>query len=335
MLRFFQYFVLFIVSLLWMAGCHPALRRVVFEAGLVKDSYRYGDLYRMANLAQFKQPTEVCHQKRAETARTPVHLYIIGDSFTEKERIAAEDFVSEKYERVHWNDSIAVHLNKTKRNILVLQTVERHFREHFSQSIKSLRFATNHLDMPSSQPLGWSEILEKSEEGLVDFLFSGDWALFLKEWKAAINLNWFGRHNDQVALSPNGDYLLFCWDTDSLRITSSFKRLPDDELNSLVESVNKAQQKYLSLGFDEVYLSIIPNKTSIVAPEMGNYNRLVERVQQHPQLKMPIVNIWNYYQQNASTVYAKGDTHWSCQGRAYWLEKVNNQLIKKAALGQL
>jgi hypothetical protein len=76
------------------------------------------------------------------------------------------------------------------------------------------------------------QTLKESEESLTSFLFSGDVFLRFKEWKAAINLNWFGRHNDQIAISPDKKNILFCWDTDSTRITSSFRYLPDNELKN-------------------------------------------------------------------------------------------------------
>jgi hypothetical protein len=336
-----QYTFLFFFSLLWVVGCHPTLRRAAFEAGLTQDSYRYGDLYRLSNLAQFKQPAEVCAKKFANTRpKNNVAVYIIGDSFTEKERINADDFNANGYLRLHWNESLHTKLDTTKRNILVLQTVERHFREHFAVPVRQLiidneRHATpdSQKDYDVQQPNGQDffltmykdaeQVLKESEESLVSFLFSGDFFLRFKEWKAVLNLHYFGRHSDQVALSPDKKNILFCWDTDSTRITSSFKYLPESELTNLVQQVNQTRQYYRKQGFDEVYLSIIPNKTSIVAPEMGNYNHLIERVQQHPSLQTPFIDIWTTFSQHRQTVYSLSDTHWNCHGQTLWLEQVN------------
>lgn len=333
------YIILITFLLLWLVGCNPTLRRTAFELGFTQDSYRYGDLYRLSNLSQFKQLAQNCPKKFIKKdSSNNVALFIIGDSFTEKERINATDFNVSNYQRIHWNDSLNVQLDPNKRNILVLQTVERHFREHFAIPIQNLNVVTvaqkqskqnNSLfDFLLSTYYDWENILKESEESLSSFLFSNDLFLLLKEWKAALNLNWFGRHNDQIALSPDGKYILFSWDTDSTRITSSFKQLPENELSQLIQQVNKTRNHYLSLGFDEVYLSIVPNKTSIVAPEMGHYNHLVERVQQHPTLRIPFINIWNTYSQHRSEVYSLSDTHWSCKGQEIWLEEINKVLSK-------
>ena len=339
---FAKYTILFIFSFLWIVGCHPTLRRAAFEMGMTKDSYRYGDLYRLSNLAQFKQATETCPKKFAgNRSKNNAALYIIGDSFTEKERINADDFNTTDYLRIHWNDSLNISLDTTKRNILVLQTVERHFREHFAVPVHQFKIGNGRPSASAPQEVKEVQVsdfflelyneaeqtLKESEESLTSFLFSGDVFLRFKEWKAAINLNWFGRHNDQIAISPDKQNILFCWDTDSTRITSSFKYLPDNELKKLIQQVNQTNDYYKNQGFDDVYLSIIPNKTSIVAPNMGEYNHLVERVQQHPLLKTPFIDSWTPFSQHPQAIYSLSDTHWNCTGQAMWLEKMN-EVIK-------
>ena len=325
-----KYIILFVFSLLWVIGCNPTLRQKAFDLGLTKDSYRYGDLYRLSNLPDFKQLTKPC-PKPSNLPKTNTGLYIIGDSFTEKARVDSLDFVAKDYLRTHWNEPLIIQLDTTKRNILVLQTVERHFREHFVDSVRVLKIGKPEKVVPQAEAsffslAYWDKVLGESEEALTSFLFSGDVFLTLKEWKASLNLAWFNRHNDQVALSPDGKNILFCWDTDSSRITSSFKYFPDSELDSLIKGVNQTRQYYLSLGFDEVYLSIIPNKTSIVAPTMGPYNHLVERVQQHPSLQAPVLDIWPAFTQNSQQVYSLSDTHWTCFGQSIWVKKVNDVL---------
>ncbi|MFN8346784.1 MAG: hypothetical protein U0X91_17415 [Spirosomataceae bacterium] len=338
-----KYTALFVFSLLWVAGCHPFLRRTAFEWGLTKDSYRYGDLYRLSNLAQFKQPAETCPKKFAGIqSKKNAALYIIGDSFTEEARVNADDFNSTGYRRIHWNDSLRITLDTTKRNILVLQTVERHFREHFAVPVHQFEVVSSASPQVAPPPAPSPSLsdffttlyndaektLKESEESLASFLFSGDVFLRLKEIKAGINLQWFDRHSEQVALSPDKKHILFHWDTDSTRITSSFHYLPDNELLKLVQQVNQTEAYYKKMGFDAVYLSLIPNKTSILAPEMGPYNHLVERVQHHPLLKTPFIDSWTPFSQYRAEVYSLSDTHWSCQGRAIWLEKVNEMIRK-------
>nr|MCU0341406.1 hypothetical protein [Spirosomataceae bacterium] len=328
------YIALIFFTLLWVVGCNPTLRKLAFDAGMFEDDYRYGDLYRLTNLAQFKSRTQLCSKQYGNgTAKNNMGLYLIGDSFTEEGRVNADDFNAQTYLRIHWSDSVQIHLDTTKRNVLVLQTVERHFREHFAGPVHNFSVVPTPVVPAPSQPETWEERLEsweqmiqKSEEALISCWFASDWAFRIKEWKAALNLHFFDRHDDQAAISPDGKNLLFCWDTDSTRITSSFKYLPDSEVETLVKQANQTRDYYRKMGFDEVYLAIIPNKTSIVAPNMGSYNHLVERVQQHPNLQIPVIDIWKRYKPRATEVYQLGDTHWNCLGQQLWLKEVNQVL---------
>ena len=79
------------------------------------------------------------------------------------------------------------------------------------------------------------------------------------------------------------------------------------------------------MGFDEVYLSIIPNKTSLLIKNDKNYNRLIERVENHPRLKIPVISVWNEF--TSKNYYQKGDSHWNCAGQKIWVDKVNEKLI--------
>ena len=89
---------------------------------------------------------------------------------------------------------------------------------------------------------------------------------------------------------------------------------------------NATRRHYLRQGFDEVYLSIIPNKTTVVNPPMGRYNRLPERVETHPALEVPLVSVREVFMQQGPQLYQRGDSHWNCQGRQLWLGRVNQML---------
>ncbi|MFN4147438.1 MAG: hypothetical protein ACK4GN_16545 [Runella sp.] len=326
-MKLFKYLSLIVFSVLWVGSCHPDLRHLAYDWGWYADDYRYGDLYRLSSLSKFKEPTAVCTKLYKDSLKNNTALYLIGDSFTEPARINSDDFVAARYERVHWAESLVVELDTHRRNVLILQTVERSFRQHFEQPVRQIKFEkpnSNTIEKTISK--SWSKILEESEEAITSVLFSNDFFLKIKEWKADFNLHYFARHNDQVALSPDGRHILFCWDTDSTRLTSCFYPLPQAELDQLIKVANQTRAFYLSKGFDEVYLSIIPNKTSIVAPNMGQYNHLVERVQQHPQLQLPTIDVWKYFTENAQSVYSKSDTHWNCHGQNYWVKQINKVL---------
>ncbi|TAE93750.1 MAG: hypothetical protein EAZ70_08680 [Runella slithyformis] len=321
-----SYTLILLVSGCWFLGCNPTVLPASYQAVWLPDSYRYGDLYQMAFLKDFKEKTVPCAKKyAAASAKKSIHLYIIGDSFTDQERIDNDDFVSQKLTRVHWAGKQQIQLDTTKHNVLILETVERHFREKFVDSVRNFEIASQIPKIATHEPKAWYKDIETKLEAT---LFSSDFFLMFKEWKAALTLHWFGRMHEHVNIAPDGKNLLYISDTNPKALTSSFHPFSDQDLKTLVQGVNKTRQYYLKAGFDEVYLAIIPNKTSIVAPQIANYNHLIERVQQHPQLQVPAVDCWQIFRQANTPVYLKGDTHWNCTGQTLWLEKVNEALCK-------
>ena len=319
-----SYCLIFAVAGLWLVGCNRTLLRQAYEMGWFPDDYRYGDLYRMSNLGQFKEKTLPCASKfSSPTTKKNLDLYLIGDSFTEAGRVSQDDFVAQRFSHTHWADSLEIRLDTSKRNVLILETVERHFREHFAAPVRNLRVVSGLPKPYPKQEEGW---YKEIEERLTSFLFSRDAFLQFQEWKAALNLRWFGRSTRDVSISPDGQHLLFSWDTDSTRITSSFNPMSDSELDQLIAQVNQTKNYYLKVGFDEVYLALIPNKTSMVAPEMGTYNHAIERAQTHPALKTPFIDSWRVFVPNRLQIYSRSDTHWNCKGQALWLNEVNGIL---------
>jgi len=333
-----RFLILALALLVFLAGVSSPVLRWFYEVGLVADDYRYGDLYRLANLPQFKAREQPCPPGHpANAPRLPIDLYLIGDSFTEPERIGPGDFPVQRYHNTHWAKQSAIQLDPNRTNVLILETVERHFREHFAQAVLNLRVVadTTRLPAPPAEKPNWATRIHGleetiappgTEERLENLLFSNDFFLWFKELKASLNLRWFDRTNPKVSLVGGGNQLVYALDTDSTAIHASFTPLSDRELNSLVDSVNQVAERYRRLGFDQVYLSIIPNKVSLVDPQYGTYNRLIERVQQHPALRVPVIDAYTPMRESREPVYAPSDSHWNCRGRAIWLEAVNRQL---------
>ncbi len=269
-------------------------------------------------------------KRSSDTAST--HLYIIGDSFSEEQRINQADFRVSHYQRIKWDFPQRAQLDPTKRNVLLLETVERHFQDHFTRPVTELVVEkdTSKTAIPQSS---WrqqlSDELHRSdmEERLETVLFSHDWAFRFKELKAKLTLAWFDRASTGVSLSRDHQQIFLHSDTDTSKALSSFSRLTDQQVKTLVDSVNSVADRYRRLGFDEVYLSIIPNKASILEPNRGTYNHLIERVQQSADLRVPTINVYQVFKKAPQSPYLKSDTHWNCKGRSIWLnlvrEKVN------------
>ena len=332
-----KYLILLIAILLWLQAYSPLLYK---SSGLFPDDYRYGDLYHLSYLPQFKvKATHCVSNLEGNTEKLPIHLFVIGDSFTEAERVNKVDFKAEKYTYVNWEKHGDIQLDTTKKNILILETVERTFKDHFSQNVtnfNTVRQTKSEITVNSSWKHWLKENLSKAivfcfpkgtEERLEHTLFNYDFFLWFRELKATLNFKLFGRVENKVVLSADEQNIFYSEEADSIDSHSAFYPLKQIEIDSLIIHLNQAREKYLKVGFDEVYLSIIPNKVSILSPNLGTYNHLIERIQNDPRVQTPIIDTYSIFKKYPQKYYLKSDTHWTCEGRDIWLEKVNKIFI--------
>ncbi|UTA66408.1 hypothetical protein [Emticicia sp. 21SJ11W-3] len=326
-LKILKYTALVVFALLWLPGFSPNVARWLAQKGFVKDEYRYGDLYRFSNLAQFRVPNQQCVPAPVKVTSPNTALYLIGDSFTEPARMTAADFKTGTFQRFFIGDTSFIKLDRTKKNILIIETVERHFRERFAQPYANLVTGKPSTRQAARKMLlNARDVFWYSTERHEAVLFSSDFFLKIKEWKAGLNETFFNRSDSHVVLSADKKRIFFEMDARPDGITSSFDRVSDSEISRLVENVNRTYDFYKKNGFDEVYLSIAPNKSSVLGKDLGNYNRLIERVQQHPGLKAPYFDIYTPFSSSKKMLYDVGDTHWNCEGKQIWLDAVNEKL---------
>jgi hypothetical protein len=268
-----------------------------------------------------------------------VNLYIIGDSFTEEQRVSKKDIIAANYTNIHWSKETDIQLDTTQKNILILETVERTFKEHFSQEVDN--FNLGKINQENTERKSWKRRLKEKIDRSIAFifpksesieqrfeasLFSYDFFLKFRELKANLNNIFFDRIEKKVILSKDKNNIFFSEESSPTDSHSAFYPFNDKEKAVLVNNINNTQKKYLSEGFDEVYLSIIPNKVSILAQDLGNYNHLIERIQADSSLNTPIIDTYSEFIQNPSKYYLKSDSHWTCEGRDLWLKKVNKIL---------
>lgn len=333
-MKILKYIFLILFIFVWAVGLSPTLSRMFSKT----DSYRYGDLYRLSNLTEFKDPAKKCsgYTPPAKKTSKKVHLYVIGDSFTEAQRIGQQDFVAEKYDRLSWGEVLHFKPDTSYINIILLESVERHFRDKFDKKPIQTVVADSASFVESLDHPNWVQKLDNifrssATEGRLDeFLFQNNFVLALKELKSNFNYKVFGRVNKEVTLVRNNTELVYYMDTDpdTTKTTSSFALVENSEIDTLVLNVNRSQKLLKEMGFDKVFLSIIPNKVSVIMPEYGAYNHLIERVSKHPDLDVSFIDIYPLYRQMGVAAYLKGDSHWTCQGQDLWLNKVNNTLNK-------
>lgn len=326
-MKFFYYTALFFLIIFWISGCYP---EIVSRLSFVPDDYRYGDLYRLSHLPQFKEQPPLCRKPipPRKSREKKVNLYIIGDSFTEEKRVNLQDFGVDQYVYVHWDNEMHVKLDTAATNIVILQTVERHFREHFADGTLMQLIPDSESYISQRKPKIMAQIDrlfdgEKTDDWLKLLSINYEPILWLREMKASFEFDFFKRTAPTVTVSDDGEHIVYFLDTDSTQLNSSFIPIDRSAIDSLVEHVNRKGHVLKKMGFDKVFLSIIPNKATIVMPYYGRYNHLIERVYSHPSLAVPAIDLLNEYRKMGPSSYLKGDSHWSCQGQQLWLSKVH------------
>jgi hypothetical protein len=322
------YIALFVCSFLWFLGCSKDIAGDLFKAKILKDDFRYGDLYRLSNLAGFKELQVKCESKKGRV-KSDVSLFIAGDSFTEKERVDSSDFAVKNYKRIFVsNPESSLKLN-SGRNILIIETVERHFRERFVSPYKVIKIGEENSEIVevSLKDDLMNYALPYSETHHQASLFGFDFILKIKEFKAALNQYLFNKVDNRVYLSKDKKHIFYYLDREK-GLTSGFESVSDSAVNQMIVNINETYSYYKSKGFDEVYLSIIPNKSSIIEP--GNtYNNIIEKIESRANLRMPVISLLKDYKSGGASVYAISDSHWNCQGRQIWLDKVHEKLSQK------
>jgi hypothetical protein len=332
-MRFARYVFLLLGMVVWAVGCSPTAIKYLYAWEVLPDDYRYGDLYRLTNLSAFREPRTTCGrfapERRKERPKT--HLYIIGDSFTEAQRIESANFDVDFYLNVHWSNVLHLKLDTTAHNILLLETVERHARDHFEFSQPQVvpdtaTYVNTHHFTRFKDQLDNAFAANQAEDRLELFLFQYRPFLFLKEIKADLTYKWFGRVNERTTITPDGKHLLYYLDTDDKLTSSNFIPISDIQLDTIVARINRTTEQLYKLGFDRVGLSIIPNKTTLLYPEPQRYNRLIERIYAHPRLSVETIDVLPEYRNMGSSAYLRGDSHWTCEGQRVWLTKTNQWL---------
>lgn len=325
--KILKYTALIVFSGLWLLGFSTHISKWLYAQGLIKDDYRYGDLYRFSNLPQFRVLKEACPTPQKRITQPNTALYLIGDSFTEEGRIEAADFVSGGFHRFFIGHQPFVKLDKTKKNVLVIETVERHFRERFAKPYKNLNIGEpgRQESMNAMMKQAKSDFWYDSERH-ESVLFSSNFFLTIKEWKASLNDRLFDRTDGNVVVSKDKKSIFYELDARPIGITSTFDKISDKEIALLVENVNRTYDFYRKNGFDAVYLTIAPNKSSILGKDIGEYNHLIERIQKNPALRMPIFDIYTPFSSSKKLLYDVGDTHWNCEGKQIWINAINQKL---------
>jgi hypothetical protein len=320
----------------------PSAQRWLSRHKVIPDQYNYGDLYNLSNLAQFREvdyirEATLTQEDKPAKRNSTVDLYTIGDSFT---HIDTSFYAGNRniHSWANYEPTVKAVLDTTKKNILVLEFVERVLQERLYWPDYHINYIQNGIVFADDEKLApvekvvvankpsapvWLQFRFGSQinQRLEFLLFNNELFLRLKEWKAALLYAVFGRLSG-VRLSSNRQHLFYEFEADSVNRASSFKHLTDQQIDTMVTNLNTIRKHYLAKGFDEVYICLIPNKVTVLEPTYGTYNHQIARIEAHPGLQAPLLSTIDTLRQHPDW-YHPGDGHWNRKGKQFWIRQVN------------
>lgn len=306
------------------------------------DRYRYGDLYGFSYLRDFK----ILYEKKPPvisncTRPGNVNLYMLCDSYIAG--FVATDSVFcnvNKYKFARWSfgDHLEENLDTAKKNILIIEAAERNIRKLFNDT-NTMYYMMNvskeglNRQVYYESESYWQKVMrylynEKINQNIEFNLFEYRFLTSLRELKAELNYKVFNRTDKDVIVSADKKYLFYNETIDTSKKTSSFSSLNDTEVRDLVASLNNAYKHFKAWGFDEVYLSIVPNPVTIIEPGYGKHNDLINRIQNNQNLVIPVINILPLFKNSQKELYLRSDTHWNYDGFQIWVDETNKMLKK-------
>jgi hypothetical protein len=345
MKRAFAFLVMIVLLLvLGISSSDQAMRwlsksRYLQEGNLGSDKYRYGDLYGLSYLPDFRmlKDTSLIVNQFTSAGRRDTDLYIIGDSYLYSYiQMDTANFARSK--RVFfrkWSEGgaspIAIHPSGNKK-VLLIESVERNIA-----SVIDLLSVKAHLEEYDA-PLTWNESLNATLkdalydprlEQNIDFtLFNFQGLSFLKSLKAQANLDIFKRTTPEVVLSKDHQFLYMKETMDSLQKGSSFYPFSSEDIQVLLGRMTKIEQYAHIRGFDEVIFSLIPNPVAITRTESRRTNQLIVSLSKANHVRLHILDPTQVLAKGGKSYFFKSDSHWNQQGAQAWLNQLNQYLIK-------
>jgi hypothetical protein len=303
-----------------------------------------GDLVSMSyldNVKRFWESYDYTFTRPTDTsANRNIDLYIYGDSYLEWVPDTAFGSInSYHYARRSYNDLVYT-LNPHKKNILIIEYGERFARGEFHNfniydHVKKQQPAHTFL-LPSGSEVSYARFLElrlfdPSVNRNLEYNVFG-YRLWdnVKLTKAALTYHLFNRAGGDAVVSDDGKRLFLRQTVSPDEAASSFNPFDEKELQGMIDNINAVYDHYKADGFDEIYLSIIPNPVTILQPL--HYNGLIPQLQKPGVLNgTKMINVYDLFRQdpNPGRLYRVGDTHWNNNGMQEWLKVVNAELKRQ------
>lgn len=309
------------------------------------DKYKYGDFFGMSFLSDFKiknnydtTSVEIIKYNKPRNC----NLYVAGDSYTGISFVRSDTLFCgvKKYYHIrhNFNETMDVKLVKSEKNILLIETVERNLTRFKDTNyiISKMRMKVPKEKKTKMTILGFFNQIGNTiynpliNQNLEFNLFDYPFFTPFKEMKANFNYRFFNRLSNEVVVAPDKKYLLLKSTVDTINVAeSSLAPLSDDDINLIVDNINYLSNYYKLKGFDEVYISIIPNPVTVLYPQLGKYNEAIPRIQNNKNLKVPFIDVFDEFKESKKQIFFFSDSHWNMNGFYLWVNEFNKKLNER------
>ena len=308
------------------------------------DRWEDGDLYGLCYLPKFKLKLEPFKLYYPDTTKQKTNrvLYIIGDSYL-ADKVMGGAFPA--FDEVHFLDDRfgiePIKLDTTKKNYLIMEFAERNlngytFHPQANQNVQPIGVddsSTNSNTFISKIITRCSGLFDRAgkiifnpdlNRNLELLVFDNRFCSPAKNVKADINYYLFKRLPPEVAISTDKKRLLLNITVDTSSYESAFRFQSDSSINLIVNNLKKAKSYYLSIGFKDVFLTIVPNAVSIYDDKRMPYNHLLQRIEASNGLQS--ISVFNIYKNSPENLFYRSDAHWNPKGFNIWVKQTNQFL---------
>src|SRR5450631_2364144 len=305
------FFIFFGLVLLIISSSDRLMKRIIEKRSALNNSFGIhqspgGDLVSMSYLDKVKRFQESFEYKFVrpadDTGKKNIDLYIYGDSYLMEFPDSAFCCINSYHYCRRGYQDMQYTLDPNKKNILIIEIAERFARVEFE-----LQETMRHFNkkQPATSLLGFSDH-PITYAGFPDLdIFSPDinrnleFNLYgyrfwdrVKFAKASLTYYLFKRATGDAVVSDDGNRLFLKQTLAEHDRLSSYYPFEQKEIQKMFFNLNATCAYYKADGFDEVYLSIIPNPVTILQPL--HYNGLIPQLQQPDSLKcMHIIDMYD------------------------------------------
>ncbi len=311
------------------------------------DRWAYGDLYGLSYLHAFRVKLEPFRQYpyRASKPLTNKVLYITGDSYLADKTLTS---AFKKFDNVIFLDLRfpfgPMVLDSTKQNYMLIELAERNLNNYITDRTSEIKWTKSDIQAKYNYGVAKNSNTDVQSLSLLTrinnvifnpdlnrnlqlLLFDDKLLTPFKELKANLNYSLFDRLEKEVRVSTDKKRLLMAITVDTAYAESAFKPKQEKAIKALTHNLEKAGSYYRSIGFKDVYLSVVPNPVSVYDYKRMPYNHLLQRVE--GQIHLKTISLYNTFRAAPQNMYYLSDSHWNPLGFEKWVGQANNFFEKK------